>query len=80
MSEPADGAVAHSILRYLQMRPQAADSADGVARWWVDGSLGVTQTEVEATLAALVRSGVLRQVHLPDGSLLYARGTLPFNA
>jgi hypothetical protein len=80
MSEGPDGAVARSILGYLCARPQAADSADGVARWWVDASLGATLPVVQATLAELVSRGVLRHVPLPDGSTLYARGAVPFDA
>jgi hypothetical protein len=79
MSEGPEGAVARSILGYLHAHPQAADSADGVARWWVDASLGATLPVVQAALADLVRRGLLRQVRLPDGSTLYARGSVPFD-
>jgi len=60
------------IEAHLAAHPTAADSAEGVARWWV-GSRGIEATagEVEPVLALLVRRHRLRRVQLADGSTLY---------
>lgn len=61
-----------AIEAHLAAHPSAADSAEGVARWWL-GSSGVaaTASEVEPVLALLVRRLRLRRVLLADGSTLY---------
>lgn len=67
-------AVRAAIEEHLSIYPQAADSAAGVARWWL-AAHGVTATaaEVEHVLAAMVREHHLRCVRLADGTVLYAR-------
>jgi hypothetical protein len=75
---PPTGTLLQAIEAYLAAHPMAADSVEGVARWWLQGS-GVTGThqEVEAALETLVRHGRMRRVALADGSTLYcgaARG------
>lgn len=75
--DPVD-AIVQAVLAYLARHPQAADSVDGVARWWVgdDGRLG--QPLVQQALDRLVVAGELRRQRLADGSVLYARaGALP---
>jgi hypothetical protein len=73
-------AVADGIVAYLQTHPLAADSAEGVARWWVGGvgvRVGVRARVgvdvVEAALALLIERGLVRQVRLVDGTALYSR-------
>ena len=71
--EPME-AVAAVIVDYLHAHPMAADSADGVHRWWIGvhcGALGVA--EVEAALDLLVLRAVLRRLRLTDGTVLYAQ-------
>lgn len=67
-----------AIEAHLANHPQAADSADGVARWWL-GRQGIhaDATEVELALAQLVARHALRQARLADGTVLYSRITLP---
>lgn len=70
-----------AIEAHLASHPQAADSADGVARWWL-GVRGIhaEAAEVEGALAALVARHALRQARLADGTVLYSRishNTLP---
>lgn len=77
MSQPLDDAVAEAILRYLRQHPHAADSAEGVARWWVPPALGASASVVKASLGALVRRGELRRVRLADGSVLYSHAGVP---
>lgn len=66
------GTLIQAIEAHLAAYPLAADSAAGVARWWLGGQ-GVVATprETELALAALVRRRRLRRVQLADGNTLY---------
>jgi Fe2+ or Zn2+ uptake regulation protein len=73
MKPPHHQALIDAILAYLSHHPQAADSADGVTRWWLarNGS-GPSRLEVERALTKMVERGLLRSVELPDGTVLYS--------
>jgi len=61
-----------TIEAHLAAHPQAADSVDGVARWWVSKrGVVASREQVEAALEALVEQGRLRRVRLADGNTLY---------
>lgn len=64
-----------AIEAHLASHPLAADSAEGVARWWlaVHGVVA-SALEVEQALATLVRRRRLRRVSLADGNTLYCSG------
>jgi hypothetical protein len=66
--------MAKAILAHLETHPLAADSASGVARWWLgtDGS-GVTLEQVEQALDLLVSRQVMRRLSLVDGTRLYSQ-------
>lgn len=65
--------LSEAIEAYLATHPLAADSVDGVARWWLTANgPQASAAEVEAALAALVRRGRLRCVTLADGNRLYS--------
>lgn len=59
-----------AIETHLEAHPQAADSAEGVARWWLGGASRSTES-VERALTALVHDGRVRCVTLADGTSLY---------
>jgi Fe2+ or Zn2+ uptake regulation protein len=67
-------AVEQAILEYLKRHPHAADSAEGVAQWWL-GKQGATVSaqEVEQALDGLAALGRLRRVRLADGTALYSK-------
>lgn len=46
-----------AILQYLHDHPQAKDSLEGIAQWWV----GQEQATVEKALKFLVKAGVLQK-------------------
>ncbi len=72
-SEPP--AVRRAIEKYLAQHPQAADSAAGVARWWVEARGVAASAElVGRVLAEMVDAGVLRRITLADGTVLYSKG------
>lgn len=73
-AEPADAAdlAAALLLAYLQGHPHAADSLEGVARWWLGDDGRFSPAEVERALERLVAAGHLRREVLADGRTLYA--------
>ena len=67
-------AVAVAILDHLQSHPLAADSADGVARWWLGPAhASVTVEQVERALNLLVTRHAMRRLRLMDGTFLYSQ-------
>jgi hypothetical protein len=69
--------IAEALRRYVAAHPAAADSLEGVQRWWLPAELGPrAPAAVEWALAQLAKEGVVVQRRLPDGRVLYAaRGT-----
>jgi len=64
--------VAEKISRYLESRPNAVDSLDGIIHWWllkqrIEESAEVVQEAIDQ----LVASGVVKQIEL-NGKTLYA--------
>lgn len=65
-------AIADAIAEHLDHHPLAADTADGVAMWWLGRrAAGTTLEQVERALALLVARGRLRASTLGDGRVLY---------
>ena len=70
--------IAASIRRYVHDHPDAADSIDGIHRWWLVPALrDEAPRRVEAAVAQLVRERVLRQVVQEDGRVIYSSGQKP---
>jgi hypothetical protein len=63
------------IRRYLQAHPRAADSAEGIATWWIAGAQHSGLDAVESALERLVGTGEIRKQVLPDGKTVYAGAT-----
>jgi hypothetical protein len=69
-------AIVSAILIHLESHPRAADSAEGVARWWLRPTqVGVTVEQVERALNCLVARGTMRRSQLIDGTFLYSEVT-----
>ena len=63
----------HEILAYLASHPHAADSAHGVARWWLGRHhSALPLSDVESALRQLVARQDLREEALSDGTTLYS--------
>jgi hypothetical protein len=58
------------LREYIAAHAHAADTLQGVSRWWLSGR-AATPTEIEEALAALVADGTLDRRELPDGSVLH---------
>lgn len=57
---------------YLAAHPQASDSLEGVAGWWLRGQDHDASIEtVRTALNELVRRGVVEQHLLPDGQSVF---------
>jgi hypothetical protein len=59
-----------ALARYCAAHPNAADSVDGVRRWWL-ADPAIPLADVEAALEALVERGMLDVRRLPDGTIVY---------
>ena len=62
---------------YVALHPRAADTLQGVARWWLSVELGLEAApgEIELALLDLEREGHVERRKLPDGTTLYAART-----
>jgi hypothetical protein len=70
--------IAAAIHRYVLDHPDAADSIDGIHRWWLAPALrDEPPRRVEAAVAQLVRERVLHQVVQEDGRVIYSSGQKP---
>ena len=65
--------IAVTLFDYIARHPDAADSLEGIRRWWLPGHTAVCAAAVEAALERLVREGELTRQPLPGGGALYAR-------
>ena len=73
-----DQDIVRALRDYLDRRPDAADSIDGIHRWWLPAALHDGAPElVEAAVAALVADGTLRSVVQEDGRVIYSSGRRP---
>ena len=71
-----DASIVAAVEQHLREHPHAADTATGVANWWL-GARGIhaTAEAVECALAAMVRQQRLRRTMLADRSVLYSGPT-----
>ena len=61
-----------AIAAYLVRSPAAADTARGIADWWMSAmGLDVSAVEVTEALDSLVQRGVVERNELPGGIPVY---------
>jgi hypothetical protein len=65
--------VVDAILRYLNSHPNAVDSAEGIAKWWLPADWCVDVHTVEAALMRLRDQGLVRRRTNADRHVLYSR-------
>ncbi|MBI1395869.1 MAG: hypothetical protein GC151_07800 [Betaproteobacteria bacterium] len=69
-------ALAESILGYVRVHPQAADTVEGIRTWWLPARLAdATPEAVLICVERLARERRLRRRVLSDGTEIY--GGLP---
>ena len=60
------------VLDYVGQHPRAADTFEGIARWWLDDRWAdVPADALRDALHHLVAEGVLRRRRLPSGRTLW---------
>jgi hypothetical protein len=77
-SEGVDQSIAMVVQRiagYLRANPQAGDTTDGVAQWWLGRSTVSTEL-VEQALRWLESEGLLEAVRAADGRVHFRRASL----
>ncbi len=68
--------LADEIAAYLREHAQAADTLDGIVRWWVMRQrLQEGQRQVAQALDILCAQGVVTTRKLPDGVVLFSSAT-----
>jgi len=66
--------LAQTIRDYLSTHPNAADTLEGVATWWLSGSTDKHWlAHVERAMEQLVRQGEVARQILRDGTVIYER-------
>jgi hypothetical protein len=67
-------AIAERILEYLRAHPHAADTSEGIARWWLsDMTPAVSPERVELALRVLAELGQVEACTLPSGAVVYSK-------
>jgi hypothetical protein len=71
--EPGLAQLSDEILCYLRAHPQAADTVDGIVEWWLPRQRhDDAVNRVQHALDKLVARGLVEQMTLVDGTVLYA--------
>jgi hypothetical protein len=66
-------AIAAEVLDHLRSNPRAADSLDGVRKWWLKRRGHVPAPDVvKAALTLLISRDALRAERAVDGTIIYS--------
>jgi Fe2+ or Zn2+ uptake regulation protein len=65
--------VVDAILRYLKSHPDAADTSEGIAKWWLSAEQCVNAETVLAALARLEAQGLVHRRINADQHVVYSR-------
>lgn len=69
--------IVNGILGYLRTHRHAAETAEGVHRWWLPEDAAWSVAEVSAALEKLVGEGILERYVLPGGDPLFRTRSQP---
>ena len=64
--------ITQQVLMYLKLHPDASDTVEGIAHWWLRLDLADAEA-LAAALDCLVESGLLERESGPDGTLRYRK-------
>jgi hypothetical protein len=71
---PRTEEVAEQVARYLDAHPEASDTVEGIAKWWLSRQrLDDTRELVRAALDLLIARGVVEPHTMADGVTLFRR-------
>lgn len=63
----------NAINHYFQQHPQAADTVEGIAKWWLPRfGINLPLESVLRALEIMVAAGELSKSEIRDGSVIYA--------
>ena len=65
--------VVDAILRYLDKHPHAADTSEGIAKWWVPMNSHADIDTVRSALARLESQGVVSRRMNADRHVVFSR-------
>jgi hypothetical protein len=65
--------VVQHLSRYLITHPDACDTSEGIARWWISEDGPVPVAVVEAALDWMAARGVVKSTQAADGRVRYHR-------
>jgi len=66
--------IAHEVLAYLDVHPDAADTTEGIKKWWLMQRLaGYSHTRVQLALDRLEATRAIERRVLCNGREVYAR-------
>ena len=67
------GGTVETILAYLDVHPDAADTVDGIRQWWLVAGAERSTADVQAALDLLVERGLVARVEQPGVAPVYRR-------
>ena len=66
--------ITRELSRYLSANPNAADTLEGVALWWLSGNVSEAYlADVHEALTRLVNGGEVTRRAMVDGTVIYER-------
>jgi hypothetical protein len=72
MSTPDDKIVTQLVMAYLEAHPQACDTIEGIARWWLmSQQINDATFAVKRALEELKKRGYVREERKADGRIFY---------
>ena len=66
-------AIVHWLTLYLRDHPRAADTADGIATWWLAEHSPINEAHLTAALAWMQINGLVERIGAVDGRVRYHR-------
>ena len=71
-TDDEDRAVAAEIVNYLRAHPEAADTLEGAAQWWLDRH--PQRETIERAMTLLVNGQMVERHTLPEGTIVFRSG------
>lgn len=70
-AEPEIVTIVKRLSHYLRKNPQASDTPEGIACWWIEPGVAATPGAVEDALAWMVNCDAVTSVRAADGRVHY---------
>jgi hypothetical protein len=68
--------IAQQLSRYLRNHPDGCDTAEGIARWWIDADdAAVPVALIETALEWMTKCQLMEALHAADGRVRYRRAS-----